>query len=634
MQYNPKCKVIEKVDNTLASELYERILARQPLIFVDSGDYEQLDRILVNIAEREAKSAEKESERRKAPVDPLVRVDRIFEYVPGLGAVDFRDKRIHEPRDEKELADPHGWDSLYHFLFETKYAENDVLVIRGGTRLFETPEAYTDVVDWVRMVVGNSFNDVRLACCEDVGDEEDESEGVSSVQKRIQPGRFLTLIVVGSEISIPKTLIPYSARLQVKKLDERQMRTVIEDEIDLIAIRRGAKLSFGVDFRDRNDPVKVKDARERFVTEMLPRLKGFSETEIRQLLRFASQGQDFNAASRKKIANAKREMVERTGYLKLVDAESGSDDEGMFAGLENLVEYFNRVRKLASLPAEDLKVFKGNGLKGVLLVGMPGCGKSMAAKAAGRILGWPVIGLDVGRLLGKYVGESERNLRLALEIADRAAPCVLWIDELEKAFAGLESSDGTAMRLFGAFLTWLQDKTSPVYVIATANNVDRIPDEFKRKGRFDEIFSILLPTKTERAQIFNYHLSRMMKSPRLSGILASMGGADELAKACERLGRDTAYKGSSSDDRGFSGADIAAIVNMSVADVLVSDKQSITWDDLQSALKQNIERMSKGLTQRDLMTARKCTGPDGKSTNAYELAKDCLTKGGYRPASK
>lgn len=623
MEYSPKCKPIEKVDNTLASELYERILARQPLIFVDSGDYEQLDRILVNIAEREAKAAQKESERRNCDAVPLVRLDHIYEYVPGIGSVDFRDKRVHEPEPE-ELSDPHGVDSLYHFLFASKYVDNDILLIRGGTRLFESVDTHTDLVDWVRMIVGNSLNDARLACVED---ESDFSEGENG-------GRFLTLIVVGADISIPKALIPYSARLTVKKLDERQMRAVIEDEISLIAIRRGAKLSFGVDFRDRNDSAKVNGARERFVSEMLPRLRGFSETEIRQLLRFASQGQDFNAASRKKIANAKREMVERTGYLKLVDAENGTDEQDSFAGLENLVEYFNRVRKLASLPTEDLKVFNGNGLKGVLLVGMPGCGKSMAAKAAGRILGWPVIGLDVGRLLGKFVGESERNLRLALEIADRAAPCVLWIDELEKAFSGLDSSDGTAMRLFGAFLTWLQEKTTSVYVIATANNVNKIPDEFKRKGRFDEIFSILLPNRTERAQIFNYHLRRMMKSPRLSGILNGMGGAEALAKACEKLGKDTAYKGNSNDDGGFSGADIAAIVNMSVADVLVSEKQSITWEDLQSALKQNIERMGKGLTQRDLMTARTCTGPDGKPTNAYELAKNCLTKGGYRSASK
>lgn len=629
MEYCPKCKPIEKVDNTLASELYERILARQPLIFVDSGDYEQFDRILVNIAEREAKSAQKESKRWNSDVVPLVRLDHIYEYVPGIGSVDFRDKYIHEPESE-ELSDPHGVDSLYHFLFASKYVDNDILVIRGGTRLFESGDSHTDLVDWVRMIVGNSLNDARLACVEDECDFSDDEHG-----GRFKLGRFLTLIVVGTDISIPKALIPYSARLSVKKLDERQMRAIIEDEINLIAIRRGARLSFGVDFRDRNNSAKVNDARERFVSEMLPRLRGFTETEIRQLLRFASQGQDFNAASRKKIANAKREMVERTGYLKLVDTENGSGEQDTFAGLENLVEYFNRVRKLASLPTEDLKVFNGNGLKGVLLVGMPGCGKSMAAKAAGRILGWPVIGLDIGRLLGKFVGESERNLRLALEIADRAAPCVLWIDELEKAFSGLDSADGTAMRLFGAFLTWLQEKTTSVYVIATANNVNKIPDEFKRKGRFDEIFSILLPNRTERAQIFNYHLRRMMKSPRLSGILNGMGGTEALANACEKLGKDTAYKykDDPNDDGGFSGADIAAIVNMSVADVLVSEKQSITWEDLQSALGQNIERMGKGLTQRDLMTARKCVGPDG-TTNAYELAKNCLTKGGYRSASK
>lgn len=620
MNYNPSCKIIEPVDNTLASELYERILARQPLIFFDSNDYELFDRMMMNVVSREAKKAEK-------GLVPLVKANRIFEYVPSVGTVTFADKSVvlYDEDEEKSVPDVR---SLYHFLFEREYAENDVLVIRGGTRLFEDAVSHTDVVDWIRMMVGNSLNDKRLACV-----EEETDDGPKTVQ-----GCFLTIIFVGADISIPNALIPYSARLKRKELSETQIRSVVESEIALIEKRRGSRLTFGVDFKDRNDSEKIAAGRKGFVSEMLPRLKGFSEMEIRQLLRFASQGQDFNAAARKKIENAKREMVERTGYLKLVEVDrlNKGDNDPPFAGLENLVDHFRRTRKLSTLSAETLKVFNGNGLKGVLLVGMPGCGKSMAAKAAGQILGWPVIGLDVGRLLGKYVGESERNLRLALDIADRAAPCVLWIDELEKAFSGLESSDGTAMRLFGAFLTWLQDKKTLVYVIATANNVDKIPDEFKRKGRFDAIFSILLPNAQERAQIFKFHLKKMLSVTQFDGVRSELDTQKKWDSACEELARGAA--GKDDDGRAFSGADIAAVVNTSVADVLVEQREKsdpITWQMLRSCLDRNVKHMKEQkTTQRDLMTAHVCVGSDGQKTNVYELSRKCLTSGGYRSASK
>lgn len=573
MKYRPLRNRISAVDNTLASELYERITARQPLIFVDSGDYEQVDRILVHIAEREGRRAKDLLEKKGIQADPLVKLSRIFEYVPGVGSVAFLDKF---PRNytKEELSGTHGAGSFYHFLFEQKYENNDVLVLRGGTRIFDSIDSHTDVVDWVRMIVGNSLNDIRLNC--PPGENSDAHKQKSDADP-LKEGRFLTLIVVGADITIPKALIPYSARLTVRKLNDRLIREIVEDEANLIEKRRGERLCFGVNYHERKDPEKVAAKRKEYIETTLPRLRGFSETEIRQLLRFASGGGDFNESARRKIDNAKREMVERTGYLKLVDNGTAGNKDGapLFAGLENLVEYINKTRKLAELSPDDLKVFEGNGLKGVLLVGMPGCGKSMAAKAAGRILGWPVIGLDVGRLLGKYVGESERNLRMALEIAERAAPCVLWIDELEKAFSGLESSDGTSMRLFGAFLTWLQEKTSLVYVIATANNVDRIPDEFKRKGRFDAIFRILLPNERERAQIFEFHLKRMLAAPRMAGAASAVGGEDGLHEICKKLAaaaklkkeKVEAFTGKD-DGRGFSGADIASVVNMSVADVL------------------------------------------------------------------
>ena len=126
----------------------------------------------------------------------------------------------------------------------------------------------------------------------------------------------------------------------------------------------------------------------------------------------------------------------------------------------------------------------------MLIVGFPGCGKSLTAKTTAALFKVPLLRLDVGRILGKYVGESERNMRSALAQAEAVSPCVLWVDEVEKAFAGGTGSSGheVTTRLIGQFLTWMQEKTSTVFVVATANDLERLPTEFLRKGRFDEIF--------------------------------------------------------------------------------------------------------------------------------------------------
>jgi SpoVK/Ycf46/Vps4 family AAA+-type ATPase len=149
--------------------------------------------------------------------------------------------------------------------------------------------------------------------------------------------------------------------------------------------------------------------------------------------------------------------------------------------------------------------------RGIILVGVPGCGKSLAAKAIAREWGLPLLKLDAGRLFDKFIGESEKNFRKAIEMAESLSPIVLWIDEIEKAMAaGGGSGDadaGLSRRLFGAFLTWLQEKKQDVFVVATANNLSALPPELLRKGRFDEIFFVDLPDRDERTAIWKIHLS-------------------------------------------------------------------------------------------------------------------------------
>ena len=186
--------------------------------------------------------------------------------------------------------------------------------------------------------------------------------------------------------------------------------------------------------------------------------------------------------------------------------------------------------------------------KGVFIVGMPGCGKSLCAKASAAVFNCPLLKLDMGSLMGKYVGESEANLRKAITIAEAVSPSVLWIDEIEKAFSGVSNdNEGLLRRMFGYFLSWMQDKTSSVYVIATANNADNLPPELKRKGRFDEIFCVNLPTKEERKAIFEVHLTKRSKKKC---------NITDIPEIAERF--------SGNETEGFNGADIESVVSESV----------------------------------------------------------------------
>jgi len=155
--------------------------------------------------------------------------------------------------------------------------------------------------------------------------------------------------------------------------------------------------------------------------------------------------------------------------------------------------------------------------KGILLLGVQGCGKSLLAKAVAAEWNLPMLKLDVGRIFGSLVGQSEENIRKAISVAESVAPCVLWADELEKGFAGLGGSgvsdSGTTARVFATFLTWMQDKTKPVFLIATANEVNALPPEMLRKGRFDEVFFVDLPDLKEREQIISIHLSKRNRDP-------------------------------------------------------------------------------------------------------------------------
>ncbi|MBL0058869.1 MAG: AAA family ATPase [Elusimicrobia bacterium] len=255
---------------------------------------------------------------------------------------------------------------------------------------------------------------------------------------------------------------------------------------------------------------------------------------------------EFNADDREKIVQAALGMTlseaENALARSIVDGPTLTVEEIKDTLLKEtkqiirksrLLEYFEAQQAFADIGGLDLLKHwlekRGNGFsekarkfglpepKGILLMGVQGCGKSLTCKAISGLWKLPLLRLDMGSIFGQYVGQSEENMRKAIKTAESVAPCVLWLDEIEKGFSGSQSSGavdaGTTNRIFSTFLTWLQEKQKPVFVAATANNIQQLPPELLRKGRLDEIFFIDLPTETERADIFSIHLKRKGRAP-------------------------------------------------------------------------------------------------------------------------
>ncbi|HZD04118.1 MAG TPA: AAA family ATPase, partial [Longimicrobiales bacterium] len=214
------------------------------------------------------------------------------------------------------------------------------------------------------------------------------------------------------------------------------------------------------------------------------------------------------------IVREKEQIVRKSGVLEYF---ANPEDFGAVGGLDQLKAWLSLRSGALTKKARDFGLPPP---KGLLLIGVPGCGKSLTAKAAAYEWNQPLLKLDVGKLFGGLVGSSEQNIRRTIQFAEAVAPCILWIDEIEKGFAGFRSTgdSGTSARVFSTFLTWMQEKSSPVFVIATANDVTSLPPELLRKGRFDELFFVDLPFPREREEILGIHLRKRGRDPEALGI--------------------------------------------------------------------------------------------------------------------
>lgn len=242
--------------------------------------------------------------------------------------------------------------------------------------------------------------------------------------------------------------------------------------------------------------------------QLVKACQGLSRARISRILASAlAAKQQVNETDIERVLDAKKQAVRQTGILEFYPSQESLKNVG---GLDNLKQW---VRMRQEAFTEEARKYGIPNPKGVLLVGIQGTGKSLSAKTIAHEWRLPLLRLDAGRLFGGIVGESESRVRQMIQLAEAMAPCVLWMDEIDKAFGGMTSGadgdSGTSRRVFGSLITWMQEKTSPVFIVATANNVQVLPAELLRKGRFDEIFFLNLPNAKERAEIFKVHLQRL-----------------------------------------------------------------------------------------------------------------------------
>ncbi len=418
-----------------------------------------------------------------------------------------------------------------------------------------------------------------------------------------------TIVIVSAQ---PVSSIPVELEKYIKVIDI--MQPSIEEIEDIV--------------KDIEVSAQWKFHEEDLRLEFCRNLQGLQLEEIRQIISscLIRTGEKLTKQTVRLALEEKKGIVRKSGIIEVVDTDVSFKDVG---GLENLKEDL----------AQKGKVFKHLNLaqskkcnltlpKGVLIIGMPGCGKSLIAKAIANEFGVSLLRLDISRLMGQYVGQSEENLRRALATAEAAHPSVLWIDEIEKAFAGSNDSGGNndmlVMRMMGYFLTWMQERKTAVYIVATANDVMR--PEFMRKGRFDEVYFVDFPNSDERRDIFKKKIAKYANTKERPTIydFSSITSLDNIVEEAV---------GSKSKESGFSGSEIECVINTVIERKFITYVDKLDNDEkveLEAISENDIVDVIKGMKDSALCN-QKCPEQSGETTAIQRIFK---LKDKFKSASK
>jgi ATP-dependent 26S proteasome regulatory subunit len=379
------------------------------------------------------------------------------------------------------------------------------------------------------------------------------------------------LVLIDYADDLPAVIAQQATRYAISLPDERELEQIVRDTLRRI---------------HHESPIVV-DMTRRNLRTIIKNLRGLTRRQAERIIadtvtidrRFDEH--DINA-----VLAAKRQALHKAGLLEYVETPVSLEQIG---GLRRLKQWL-------ALRQNDLdEQARGFGLcppRGVLMLGVQGAGKSLCAKAIATAWQRPLLRMDVGALYDRYIGESERRLRESLQQAERMAPIVLWIDEIEKAFASAASRNidgGLSQRMFGSLLTWMQEHTAAVFLVATANDIEALPPELLRKGRFDEIFFLDLPTRAERVEIFSVHLTKRNRLPQDYDL--------------ERLAQES---------EGYVGAEIEQAVIDSMYVGFNAGREFVT-EDISEALRRQVPL---SVSQREIITALRNWLREGRAQSA------------------
>ena len=388
-----------------------------------------------------------------------------------------------------------------------------------------------------------------------------------------------------------KTIVIVSPTLQMPPDLEKDLTVV---DYDLPGRKEFAVLLRRIITEVKDNPKLDVNINNRLAEQILHALLGLTLTEAENVLaKTLVQNRALNEESLMVINNEKKQIIRKSGVLQYYDAHEKLESVG---GLDSLKDW---LRKRSVAFTDQAAAFGLPAPKGVLLLGVQGCGKSLMAKTISNMWKLPLLRFDAGQVFGSLVGSSEENMRRAIRVAESVSPVVFWIDEIDKAFrasrGGGNTDGGTSARVFGTFLTWLSEKNVPVFVVATANDVTILPPELLRKGRFDEIFFVDLPCFAERTEIFKVHLTKRKMD-------VSKFDLDELSKTSE----------------GYSGAEIEEAITSAMFDAFYEKVELHTQQIIESL--KNTVPLSKTMSE-DVDSLRKWASGRARTATSEEYIK-------------
>ena len=350
-----------------------------------------------------------------------------------------------------------------------------------------------------------------------------------------------TLVFVGPGLDIPKTLLHDITRIDFNLPNNKQI---------------SERIKFACSYVTKADGTKFEPNTE-IIPQIVDACRGMTSQQIVDRVALTlRKHKDLNADAIRTIVREKAGIIRASGLLTHIEPPEGG--LSMVGGYDALKQHVLLDRPCFAQEARDFGIEFPRGL---MLVGLQGCGKTLLSIAIASELSLPLIAMDVGNLMDKFIGESENNMREAIKMLESISPCVLQIDEIEKGFGGSGDLDGGASRrVFGTFIKWLNDRQSPVYVVATANQIQSLPPELSRKGRFDEIYGLDLPAEKERIEIINIHLTKRNRN------------TDNFNTAI--LAKST---------NGFTGADIEQVIKLSLK-IAFSKKEQLKMEHLEQAI--------------------------------------------------